>query len=221
MQFLGDYFEQNGYRSLYAAPDHLIWREHQAVSLIQGEEGPVGGIVRFYPLEWLPNLSRRTDWGGYYDTHTPSCNHPMAVFAQSKRLPLIWDELGLELPAWRTLLPETCAPGNGNLGEGWIYKPALGRVGEGISIREALTPKEYRQIQRNVRLHPRDWIVQKRFESKPVSGREGEQFHLCVGVFTVDGKAAGFYGRISPYPRIDARAKDIPLLVEKEDKTNE
>lgn len=79
MQFLGDYFEQNGYRSLYAAPDHLIWREHQAVSLIQGEEGPVGGIVRFYPLEWLPNLSRRTDWGGYYDTHTPSCNHPMAV----------------------------------------------------------------------------------------------------------------------------------------------
>ena len=49
----------------------------------------------------------------------------------------------------------------------------------------------------------------------------GEHFHLCVGVFTVDGKAAGFYGRISPFPRIDARAKDIPLLVEKEDKPNE
>ena len=74
MQFLGDYFEENGYRSLYAAPDHLIWREQQAVSLIQGEEGSVGGIVRFYPLEWLPNLSGRTDWGGYYDTQTPSCN---------------------------------------------------------------------------------------------------------------------------------------------------
>lgn len=29
MQFLGDYFEENGYRSLYAAPDHLIWREQQ------------------------------------------------------------------------------------------------------------------------------------------------------------------------------------------------
>ena len=81
MQFLGDYFEENGYRSLYAAPDHLTWREQQAVSLIQGQEGPVGGIVRFYPLEWLPNLSRRTDWGGYYDTQTPSCNHPIAVFA--------------------------------------------------------------------------------------------------------------------------------------------
>ena len=94
-------------------------------------------------------------------------------------------------------------------------------MGEGISTREALTPKEYRQIQRNVRWHPKDWIVQKRFESKPVSGDEGERFHLCVGVFTVDGKAAGFYGRISPFPRIAARAKDIPLLVEKEDKPNE
>ena len=97
-----------------------------------GEEGSVGGIVRFYPLEWLPNLSGRTDWGGYYDTQTPSCNHPIAVFAQSKRLPLIWDELGLELPAWRALLPETRAPEAGKFGDGWIYKPALGRVGRNL-----------------------------------------------------------------------------------------
>ena len=34
-------------------------------------------------------------------------------------------------------------------------------------------------------------------------------------------KLPDFYGRISPFPRIDARAKDIPLLVEKEDKPNE
>lgn len=226
MQFLGDYFKQNGYRSLYAAPDHLVWKEDRAMSLIQGKEGPVGGIVRFYPLEWLPNLSRGTDWSGYYRTQTPSCNHPIAIFAQSKRLPLIWDELGIKLPAWKSLLPETRAPeiripGSGDPGDDWIYKPALGRVGEGISIREALTPKEYRQIQRDVRRHPKDWVMQKRFQSKPVAGEDGESFHLCVGVFTVDGKAAGFYGRISSYPRIDARAKDIPLLVEKEDRTNE
>lgn len=216
MQFLGDYFEQRGYRSLYAAPDHIVWKSRRAVSLIQDEEGPVGGIVRFFPLEWLPNLSGRTDWGGYYDTETPSCNHPISIFTQSKRLPLIWDELGLELPAWRSLLPETCTPRTKPPGEDWIFKPALGRVGEGISIREALSAKEFRQIQRDARWHPRNWILQKRFESMPVSGEGGESYHLCVGVFTVEGKAAGFYGRISPYPRIDARAKDIPLLVEKE-----
>jgi len=108
-----------------------------------------------------------------------------------------------------------------DLESGWIYKPALGRVGEGISIQEAITTKELSQIQRAVRRSPRDWIAQKRFESKPVLGADGESYHLCVGVFTVDGKAAGFYGRISPYPRIDEKAKDIPLLVEKEGFSNE
>ena len=88
--------------------------------------------MRFYPLEWLPNLSGRTDWGGYYDTQTPSCNHPIAVFAQSKRLPLIWDELGLELPAWRALLPETRAPEAGNLGMGGFTNPPLAVWGRGF-----------------------------------------------------------------------------------------
>lgn len=216
MQFLGDYFEQAGYRTLYAAPDHIAWKQQQAFSLIEGEEGPIDGIVRFFPLEWLINLPRKSHWQGYYHTLTPSCNHPISMFAQSKRLPLIWHELGLDLPAWKSLLPETSAPGGLASVPDRIYKPALGRVGENISIREAVTDKEYAQIMRAVRRHPRDWIAQKRFESKPVLGPDGESYHLCIGVFTVDGKAAGFYGRISPYPRIDARAKDIPLLVERE-----
>lgn len=215
MQFLGDYFENEGYRTLYAAPDHVAWKQHHASSLIEGEEGPIDGIIRFFPLEWLANLPQQVEWRGYYDAQTPSCNHPIAIFAQSKRLPLIWDELGVDLSAWKALLPETSAPAR-YLGKSWIYKPALGRVGEGISIREAITAKEFSQIQKAVRLNPKGWIAQKRFESKPVSGVKNESFHLCVGVFTVDGKAAGFYGRISPYPRIDAKAKDIPLLVEKE-----
>lgn len=220
MQFLGDYFEKQGYRSLYAAPDHIIWKNHRAVSRMEGEEGPVDGIVRFFPLEWLANLPRRSGWGGYYESETPSCNHPVAIFAQSKRLPLIWDKLGVNLTAWKALLPETCAPGRKPQSDEWIYKPVLGRVGEGISIREAVAAKEYKRIQRIVRMNPRGWIAQKRFESLPVSGVDGEAFHLCVGVFVVDGRAAGFYGRISPYPRIDARAKDIPVLVEKEELQN-
>ena len=221
MQFLGDYFEEGGYQSLYAAPDHINWEQRRAISLVEGEEGEIDGIVRFFPLEWLDNLPRKADWRGYYNAQTPSCNHPIAIFAQSKRLPLIWDELGVDLSAWKTLLPETRAPMVRDLESGWIYKPALGRVGEGISIQEAITTKELSQIQRAVRRNPRGWIAQKRFESKPVLGADGESYHLCVGVFTVDGKAAGFYGRISPYPRIDEKAKDIPLLVEKEGFSNE
>jgi glutathionylspermidine synthase len=214
MQFLGDRFEANGIRALYGAPDHIAWERGRAVSLLEGEEGPLDGIVRFFPLEWLTNLSRKVNWRGFFDTETPSCNHPIAIFAQSKRLPLVWGELGLDLPAWRSLLPETREPKNP--GADFIWKPALGRVGEGISIAEAATPKELRQIRRAVRWHPGDWIAQRRFQSAPVACGDSESFHLCVGVFTVDGKAAGFYGRISAYPRIDANAKDIPILVERE-----
>jgi glutathionylspermidine synthase len=220
MQFLGDYFEASGFRTLYAAPDHLAWDAKRAVSLVQGEEGAVDGIFRFFPLEWLANLPRSANWAGYYDTVTLLCNHPAAIFAQSKRLPLVWDELGVDLSAWKALLPATESPARKS-GDGWIFKPALGRVGEGVSVREAVTDKELKQIRRAVRRNPGGWVAQKRFESRAVLGSDGTAYHLCIGVFTVDGKAAGFYGRAGLYPRIDARAKDIPVLVEKEGNSDE
>lgn len=215
MQFLADHFEANGLRPLLAGPDHLRWENRRAHSIIEGLEGEVDGIVRFFPLEWLANLPRQSGWAGYYDCETVSCNHPIAIYTQSKRLPLVWDRLGVDIPAWKRLLPETADPKRfKNLEDGWIFKPALGRVGEGISIREAIAEKEMRKIQKAVRRYPRDWLAQRRFESRPLPAADGTPYHLCVGVFTVDGKCAGFYGRISPYPRIDANARDIPLLVQ-------
>ena len=214
MQFLGDYFKDHGFKTIYAAPDHIKWINKKAVSIIDGKECDIDGIIRFYPLEWLVHLPNQNQWQGYYDCETPSCNNPAAIFAQSKRLPLIWDSLGIEIPAWKQFLPETCDPKIIKPDEeGWIYKPALGRVGEGISIKEAITKKELAQIQKAVRKNPKYWIAQRRFKSQPVKTETGESYHLCIGVFTVDGKNAGFYGRISPYPRIDSNAIDIPILI--------
>ncbi|GBF77991.1 hypothetical protein PA598K_06580, partial [Paenibacillus sp. 598K] len=52
---------------------------------------------------------------------------------------------------------------------------------------------------------------------EPSLSKDGSgKYHVCIGVFTVDGRCAGFYGRISPYARIDHRAIDIPVLVAKE-----
>jgi len=135
---------------------------------------------------------------------------------QSKRLPLVWDELGVDIPTWKSLLPDTrdskaVKPQDTD----WIYKPALGRVGDGISIKEAIAAKEHTKIIKAVRRYPRGWVAQKKFISQPLADINGDSFHLCLGVFTVNGKSAGFYGRISPYPRIDERAKDIPILVPK------
>lgn len=222
MEFLSDYFRAHGYKTVFAAPDHIVWKGKKAFCIIDGIEGPIDGVVRFFPLEWLINLPRKSDWKGYYDCMTPSCNHPAAILTQSKRLPLVWGELGINVPTWKSLLPETRDPKQINPGEsGWIYKPALGRVGEGISILEAISEKESQLIKKAVHRSPGAWVAQRRFTSQPLADRLGESYHLCVGVFTVNGKCAGFYGRISPYPRIDHRAKDIPVLVWKGGNQNE
>ena len=86
-----------------------------------------------------------------------------------------------------------------------------------ITIREALTEKERRKILRAVRRYPGEWIAQKRFSSVPLTDGAGGACHLCVGVFTVNGRAAGFYGRSGVYPRIDRYAKDIPILIRNEE----
>jgi glutathionylspermidine synthase len=222
MQFLGDYFERGGLHTVYAAPDHIKWNDHHAMNIIKGQEGEIDGIVRFFPLEWLINLPVGARWQGYYDSQTPSCNSPAAMFAQSKRLPLVWDSLGVTIPSWKQLLPETRDPESVSPHEkGWIYKPALGRVGEGILIEEAISPREQSQIKKAVQKEPKNWVAQRRFKSLPIpvtDSTEGgpPEYHICVGVFTVDGNNAGFYGRISPYPRIDGNAIDIPVLIAKD-----
>ena len=57
-------------------------------------------------------------------------------------------------------------------------------------------------------------MAQKKFVSQPLVSDEGEEFHVCVGSYSVEGKHAGFYARISSVPRIDSFAADIPVLVE-------
>jgi len=37
--------------------------------------------------------------------------------------------------------------------------------------------------------------------------------HPCIGVYTVDGKAAGIYGRLSVRPVVDCTAFDTAVLV--------
>jgi glutathionylspermidine synthase len=222
MQFLGDYFNNHGYHTIMAAPDHIVWNNKKAVSIIEGQEGDIDGIVRFFPLEWLARLPKTSDWKGYYDCTTPSCNHPASILTQPKRLPLVWDRLGVDVSTWKKLLPLTKDPKTVDPhDDSWIYKPSLGRVGEGIGIKEAVSEKEFRSIKKAAKRHPEDWVAQQKFISQPLTTQDAQIYHVCIGVFTVNGKSAGFYGRISPYSRIDGRAKDIPILVSKGDSNNE
>ena len=65
-----------------------------------------------------------------------------------------------------------------------------------------------------VKRHPKKYLAQKQFHSMPLTGENGEAFHVCLGSYTVDGGHAGYYARISNSPRIDSNAADIPVLIE-------
>ena len=220
MQFIGDKMTQRGFKSLYVAADHLDFENKKAKSILDNYEGNVDCIFRFTPLEWLRAIKPKT-WDGYFDTTTPSCNHPIAIFAQTKRFPLVWDTLeenGIKLDTWRELLPETLEVKDAKNKEGFIYKPACGRVGEKISIKDACRDNEYNEILKEVKKYPKDYLAQKQFMSKPLIDNEGKEYHVCLGSYTVDGKHAGFYARISSKKRIDSDAADIPVIIKRSKK---
>lgn len=219
MQYLGDKLETNGVQALYGAADHVNFKDNKAYSILDGNEGELDAIVRFTPLEWVKNIKPKK-WQGYFTTETPSCNHPIAIFAQTKRFPMVWDELeanGVSMKTWRKLLPETIETKQAKGKEGFILKPVYGRVGEDISIKEACSEKEYKKIMQAAKWFPQDFVAQKKFKSVPLEGENGEKFHVCLGSYTVNGEQAGFYARISKTPRIDSNAADIPVLIEGSD----
>ena len=218
MQYLGDRLQAEGFQVIYGTADHVNFKDNQAYSILDGNEGELDAIFRFTPLEWLTEIKPKR-WQGYFDTTTVSCNHPIAIYAQTKRFPLVWDALeqnGISMSTWRALLPDTIEVKAVKGKEGYIYKPACGRVGEKISIKEACRDDEYKKILADVRMHPKKYLAQKRFHSKPLMGENGETFHVCLGSYTVDGSHAGYYARISSTPRIDSNAADIPVLIERQ-----
>jgi len=217
MEFLGQELRNKGLKTALIAPDHVRWYGDRATSIAEGQEGELAGLARFFPAEWLCELPKAAAWQNYFLSNLTACNHPVALLTQSKRLPLLWDKLAIPIPTWRDLLPETVDPRFANLqSENWILKPCLGRVGEGVTIPSVISKKELRSIMWDARLFPKDWVAQRRFNSLSLKSNDNTERHLCIGVFTVQGRAAGFYGRVSSRPRIDASAKDIAVLVSKE-----
>ncbi|MCL2522748.1 MAG: glutathionylspermidine synthase family protein [Erysipelotrichales bacterium] len=202
LHFIGDMLKKHGHEPIYMSPADLKWEDNEAIN--------AGAIMRYYPVEWL-EYEEGADWLSFINTKTPSCNHPTALLTQSKRLPLIWDELKLDLPFWKQLLPETKCLNDVKNDNGWILKPAFGRVGEGINIPKAVSKVEDSLIRQAAKDHPNQWVMQKMFESLPIEG-----LHLSLGVFVIDGKFAGLYGRTSKLPRIDSEASEVPVLVKKE-----
>lgn len=213
MLFLADKFSSRGLNSILVSPADLFWVDGRAK--VAGCDKPLDGLVRFFPAEWLPNISHRHRWERFfYGSRTPISNPAYALIVQSKRFPLIWDQLRTPVPTWRHLLPETHDPRHvaWQTNEEWVLKPSLGRVGELIGIRGVTAEKEWRQITHDVRRHPQRWVAQRRFSPLAMSAGD-ETMYACIGVFVIDGKACGIYGRIAKAILIDARANDVAVVI--------
>jgi len=219
MTFLGRELAARGRETVLAAPDHLRWSDGLARVESAWFRGEVGAMIRFFPGEWLPNLPRSCGWKHFFrGGRTPVSNPAAALLTQSKRFPLVWDRLERDLPTWRRLLPETRDPRDvprreRRAGEGWVLKPALGRVGDGIGLAGVTPGGALTKIRREAWWFPSWWAAQRRFEAVP--HRFGEQdVYPCVGVYTVDGRVAGAYGRVARLPLVDHLAQDAAVLVE-------
>ena len=220
MTYLARRLEALGVRASLVSPADLRWRRGHAYLAGEWGDSPVDLIVRFFPAEWLPNLPGTCGWMHFFHgARTPISNPATALLTQSKRFPLVWDALRTPLPAWRALLPETRDPRDCDWrrDEAWVVKPVFGRVGEDVGIPGVTAAKEWSGLARDVGRHPRHWIAQRRFE--PTALVAGDTcLHPCIGVYTVNARVAGAYGRLGRLPLIDWRAQDVAVLVEREER---
>jgi glutathionylspermidine synthase len=215
MEHLARCMSAFGLRTCFLSPSHLRWREGRAEIHANFATGWPDAILRFFPAEWLPNLAREDCWKAYFQrTCIPVSNPGSAIVLQAKRFPLVWDVLHTDLSTWRGLLPKTHNPSDIKIppDETWVLKPALGRVGERIGIRGVTPQSDFQKIMQEVRKNPKAWVTQKRFEILPIATQSGKKYP-CIGVFTIGGKAAGFYGRVADKPIITQDAQDVAVLI--------
>ncbi len=215
MTYLSRRFAASGLRASLVSPAHLRWDDGRARLETAWTSDTVDAIVRFFPAEWLPNLPSACGWSHFFHGgSTPVSNPASAILTQSKRFPLTWEALRTPMPAWRSLLPETRDPRDvpWHEREEWVFKPALGRVGEDIVMTGVTEAKHVTRLSRDARWFPSRWAAQRRFAATPFRVR-GADLYPSIGIYTIDGRAAGAYGRIAERPLIDGRARDAAVLV--------
>jgi glutathionylspermidine synthase len=214
--YLADHLRARGCMAVLAQPQHLRWIEGRAHLRAAHHQGPLDFVVRFFQCEWLPRLPRSVEWrplvaGGL----TPVANPGLSVLLESKRQPLAWPRLRTPVPTWRALLPETCAlPWRARtLDASWVIKSAYSNNGDDVLHREHTPALEWRKGTRWLFASRGSWLAQRRFEAESLETPWGAMYP-CLGVYTVDGRAAGIYGRLSHREIVDFRATDVAVLVD-------
>jgi nucleoside-diphosphate-sugar epimerase/glutathionylspermidine synthase len=215
MLYLARRLEERGIRPCLLSPAQLRWRAGKFEAACDWDSGSLDSLLRFLPAEWLPRMLRASTWRGLFACgQTLLCNPGHAILTQSKRFPLVWDRLETPLPTWRALLPETRSPTDvPDLESGhWVLKPALGHEGYNVRLRTITASGEWQRLIRSVRKRPDGWAAQRCFDPVPLPTPEG-LLYPCLGVYVIDGRVAGCYGRLASRPLIDDRSREVAVLV--------
>jgi glutathionylspermidine synthase len=206
---------RHGLRPLMRKPGQLNWSAGLAHIAGSRRHGKPGLLIRFVNTDWLPRLHRRSQWTPWFaGGKTPMSNPGTSVLIQSKRMPLIWDKLRSPMPNWRALLPETRCPSELDAAtlKGWVLKPVLGRVGVGLAMPGITEEAKYKKILGQAQRDPTGWAAQRLFQSVPVQTPQGPR-HIALGIFTIAGRAAGGYARMTAKPLVDGYAEEVAVLV--------
>jgi glutathionylspermidine synthase len=179
---------------------------------------PLSLVVRFHQAEWLARR-RYADLASQLlgFSETPVVNPGRALLGESKRLPLVWDELGLAVPTWRRLLPETRHPTevSWRSDRAWLIKTAYCNTGDSVSSRSLVSRGQWLRAAAEATAFPGGWIAQRRFETCTVDTPSGAMYP-CLGVYTIGGRACGVYGRLSGSPVVTYAAADVAVLIREE-----
>lgn len=216
--FLAARLRERGCQTHLASPQQLTWRHGYASLETAWYRGPVNVVVRFYQAEWVSRLPMKSGWKQFFrGGRTPVASPPLAAISESKRFPLVWEGLATPLPTWRALLPESRDPRDVPWADdpAWLLKTAMCNNGDSVNIRELLSPSAWRKTRWQALFSPGQWVAQRRFHSVSVSTPIGPR-HVCIGIYTVDGRAAGAYARLSEKSVIDFAAVDVALLIDDE-----
>jgi glutathionylspermidine synthase len=207
MAFLRDLLAQRGIEAIGVAPTSIELDAGRM--LVDGQ--PLDAALRFFPGDWLLFSREGTPW---FARHPASLSNPLhALFSQNKFFPVACATAEVAIPTWQRYLPLTAALRIVDLvGSSDVAKPSFGRVGEGIDAIPRIKIRDRIGIAMDVLLGEGSWVRQARFDSINVGSRR-EPRHVCIGVYCVDGKTVGCYGRISPQEIVGMSAADAPVFV--------
>jgi hypothetical protein len=208
-------FKKRGMKPILVQPRRLVWRSNFAQILGPGRGGTPDLVVRLAPAERLPQAKMHAVWQPWFCGGKTLMSPPgTAILIESKRFPLVWKELATPMSTWKSSFPESRCPREvaERSETDWVFKPTFGAAGTGTVIAGVSGKSIFRQVAQKARRNPFGWIAQRRFESLGLETERGLG-HVCLGIFTVNGLAAGAYARVRATPLIDSKALSIPVLV--------